>query len=203
MDRETQVRIFEPFFTTKEPGKGTGLGLSTVFGLVQQSGGAVWVYRELGRGTTFKIYFPRVDDDVDAPQEVTRPVTLRGSETILLVEDQEQVRAVARGILARHGYRVVVAQNAGEALLVCETHPGRIHLLLTDVVMPHMSGAELARRIAKARPDMAILCMSGYTDDSVVRHGVIDSGMAFLQKPFTPESLTRKVREVLDAPARP
>jgi two-component system cell cycle sensor histidine kinase/response regulator CckA len=198
MDQATQARIFEPFFTTKEVGKGTGLGLSTVFGIAQQSGGSVWVYSEPGAGTTFKVYFPRVEADLEVARPASSvPATLRGSETILLVEDQEQVRAVAAGILQRSGYRVIVAQNAGDALLLAEKHQGGIHLLLTDVVMPQISGVELARRIALLRPELKVLFMSGYTDDSIVRHGVLDSRMAFLQKPFTPESLTRKLRQVL------
>jgi two-component system cell cycle sensor histidine kinase/response regulator CckA len=200
MDKATQARIFEPFFTTKEPGKGTGLGLSTVFGIAQQSGGNVWVYSEPGKGTTFKVYFPRVIAEVDLPHDTLPPTTLRGQETILLVEDEEQVRIVAQGILKRSGYRVIAAQNAGEALIFCEKHPGVIHMLLTDVVMPQMSGAELAKRIAKTRPEMKVVCMSGYTDDSIVRHGVLESGVAFLQKPFTPETLMRKVREVFNSP---
>jgi two-component system cell cycle sensor histidine kinase/response regulator CckA len=199
MDRATQARIFDPFFTTKEIGKGTGLGLSTVFGIVQQSGGSIWVYSEPGKGTSFKVYLPRVDGAVDEVRSVERPSTLRGSETVLLVEDDEQVRAVARGILRRHGYHVLEASNGGEAMLLCEAHPRPIHLLISDVVMPHMSGPELARRLAEARPEMKVLCMSGYADDSVVRHGVVKSDIAYLQKPITLETLTRKVREVLDA----
>ncbi|HMI87699.1 MAG TPA: ATP-binding protein [Polyangiaceae bacterium] len=198
MDRVTQARIFEPFFTTKERGKGTGLGLSIVFGIVQQSGGSVWVYSEPGKGTSFKLYFPRVDEAVDEVRSTVRPATLRGTETVLLVEDDEQVRAVARGILRRHGYHVLEASNGGEAMLLCEGHARPIHLLVSDVVMPHMSGPELARRLAQIRPEMKVLCMSGYTDDSIVRHGVMDSDIAYLQKPLTPETLTRKVREVLD-----
>jgi two-component system, cell cycle sensor histidine kinase and response regulator CckA len=146
MDRATQARIFEPFFTTKETGKGTGLGLSTVFGIAHQFGGSVWVYSEPGEGATFKVYFPRVEAAVDAASPPRVPVRLQGSETILLVEDQEQVRTVAHGILKRNGYLVVVAQNASEALLLSEDHPGTVHLLLTDVVMPQMSG----RRIGEA-----------------------------------------------------
>jgi len=199
MDKSTQARIFEPFFTTKDLGKGTGLGLSTVFGIAQQSGGSVWVYSELGKGTTFKVYFPRVNAKLDPPHQTRPPVTLRGQETILLVEDEEQVRVVAQGILKRNGYRVIAAQNAGEALIFCEKHPGIIHMMLTDVVMPQMSGPELAKRIAKTRPDMKVLCMSGYTDDSIVRHGVLESGVSFLQKPFSPETMIRRVREVLNA----
>jgi PAS domain S-box-containing protein len=199
MDRVTQARIFEPFFTTKDKGKGTGLGLSTVFGIVQQSGGSIWVYSEPSKGTSFKVYFPRVDEAPDELRAQQPPRTLRGNETVLLVEDDEQVRAVAGGILRRHGYRVFDAKNGGEAMLFCEMHPDSIHLLISDVVMPHMSGPELARRLVVARPDMVVLCMSGYTDDSVFRHGVMDSDIAYLQKPITPESLTRKVREVLDA----
>jgi two-component system cell cycle sensor histidine kinase/response regulator CckA len=200
MDKATVARIFEPFFTTKEMGKGTGLGLSTVFGIVKQSGGTVWVYSEPQHGTTFKVFLPRIDAPTDVIQSTLPPATLRGSETILLVEDEAQVRAVARGILVRRGYDVLEASNAGEALLLCERHPSVIHMLLTDVVMPQMSGPELAKRLARERPCMKVLCMSGYTDDSIVRHGVLEQHFAFLQKPITPDTLTRKVREVLDAP---
>jgi len=198
MQPEIQARIFEPFFTTKAVGKGTGLGLSIVFGIAQRAGGSVWVYSEPGRGTTFKVYLPRSEAEVEAGSASRVPIALHGGETILLAEDQEQVRAVAHSILRRHGYHAIVAQNAGEALLLCEAHTGPIHLLLTDVVMPHLSGADLAKRIAVTRPETKVLFMSGYTDDSVVRHGVLEDGVAFLQKPFTPESLARKVREVLD-----
>jgi PAS domain S-box-containing protein len=199
IDKATLTRIFEPFFTTKGPGKGTGLGLSTVFGIVNQSRGSVWVYSELGKGTTFKVYLPRVDEPVDIVRSIEVPKTLRGSETILLVEDDDQVRVVARGILTRSGYEVIEARNAGEALLHSEGRAGTIHLLLSDVVMPQLSGPELAKRLAKSRPDMKVLCMSGYTDDSIVRHGVLEAHIAYLQKPITPEALTTKVREVLDA----
>ncbi len=199
MDRATQTRIFEPFYTTKEKGKGTGLGLSTVFGIVKQCGGSIWVYSELGRGTTFKVYLPRVDADLDIVAPAAEPTRLLGTETILLVEDEDQIRAVACVILRDLGYEVIEARNGGEALLHCESIDGTIHLLLTDVVMPQMSGPELATRLTQIRPDMKVLCMSGYTDDALVRHGAADSGMAYLQKPITPTKLARKVRAVLDS----
>jgi two-component system, cell cycle sensor histidine kinase and response regulator CckA len=199
IEKATLARMFEPFFTTKEKGKGTGLGLSTVFGIVQQSSGSLWVYSELGRGTTFKVYLPCVDSAVEAAgRSMEPPVARRGSETILLVEDDDQVRVVAKGILIRNGYHVIEARNAGEALLHSEEHPAKIDLLLSDVVMPQMSGPLLAKRLASSRPEMKVLCMSGYTDDSIVRHGVLAAQIAFLQKPITPETLTRRVREVLD-----
>jgi two-component system, cell cycle sensor histidine kinase and response regulator CckA len=191
------ARIFEPFFTTKDKGKGTGLGLSTVLGIAQQSGGSVWAYSELGKGTTFKVYFPRVDAALQGSRSSTPPPNLQGTETVLVVDDDDQVRAVTRGILRKNGYDVIDARNAGEALLYSEKHAGAIHLLVTDVVMPQMSGPELATRLAKARPEMKVLCVSGYTDDSIVRHGVLEAHLAFLQKPITPEMLLTKVRDVL------
>ncbi len=197
MDKATQARIFEPFFTTKETGKGTGLGLSTVFGIVEQSSGSVWVYSEPGVGTTFKIYLPRVDQAVTAAVAKAPSTNRRGTETILVAEDEDQIRLVAKGVLERNGYRVLEARNAGEALLICERHGDMIHLLITDVVMPQMNGRALAERLTSVRPEMKVLFMSGYTDGALV--GQLAAGSAFLQKPLTPTTLLRKVRELLDA----
>ena len=203
MDQETQRHIFDPFFTTKERGKGTGLGLSMVFGIVKQCRGSIWVYSELGHGTTFKLYFPREDSEADVPMLEPDAPKRGGSETILLVEDETQIRSVARTILANLGYRVIEAGNAAEALRQSELFAGTIDLLLTDVVMPQMSGPELAKRLVRDRPETRVLCMSGYTDDALVRHGAIDSGIAYLQKPITPDKLARKVRAVLDTKRSP
>jgi CheY-like chemotaxis protein len=204
MDEETQRRIFEPFFTTKAIGKGTGLGLATVYGIVKQSGGFIWVYSEVGHGTTFKIYLPRVDERADAAQQATAlPESVRGTETVLLAEDAAAVRAVARQVLERNGYAVLEAPNGRTALDLAVKHRGPIHLLVTDVIMPEMSGRQLAERLKEPRPELKVLFVSGYTDDAIIRHGILEPGIAFLQKPFSPESLARKVRELLDSPQGP
>jgi PAS domain S-box-containing protein len=199
MDEATKAKIFEPFFTTKQPGKGTGLGLATVYAIVTQAGGFIWVYSELGHGTSFKIYLPHVDA-VATTAAVARIDLPRGTETVLLVEDAAAVRAVARQVLQRQGYRVLEASEGEDALHLAARHQGTIDLVVTDVVMPRVGGRELAERLLAVRPETRVLYMSGYTDDSVVRHGILEGGVAYLQKPFSPEGLARKVREVLDAP---
>ncbi|MDE3118803.1 MAG: PAS domain S-box protein, partial [Nitrospirota bacterium] len=203
MDEATKARLFEPFFTTKEKGKGTGLGLSTIYGIIKQSGGAVLVYSEAGRGTTFKVYLPRVVGIMEqaALAAAAHAGAVGGTETILLVEDEESVRALAREALEEAGFRVLDARHGSEALTVSRQHQGAIHLLLTDVVMPEMSGRVLADRLAPQRPALKVLYMSGYTDNAIVHQGVLDPGTHFLHKPFSPEALVRKVRAVLDLPS--
>ena len=199
MPQEVRERVFEPFFTTKEKGKGTGLGLSTVYGIVKQSEGNIWLDSKMGQGTTFKIYLPQVDEPVDElreNKEVNK--TFEGEETILLVEDDEAVRKLAAEALRRKGYSVLTAHRADEAISLCKRRQEPFHLLLTDVVMPQMSGGELAQSLKQVRNDFKVLYMSGYTDDAIVDHGVLETGVNFIQKPFTIGGLSRKVREVLD-----
>jgi signal transduction histidine kinase/ActR/RegA family two-component response regulator len=197
MDKETQARAFEPFFTTKEQGRGTGLGLSTVFGIVKQSGGGIWLYSEPGEGTTFKIFFPAVSNGA-VSERATSSAQPSGTETVLIVEDDDSVRHVVTNILGQAGYQVIDARSPGEALLTCQQPHPHIDLLLTDTVMPKMSGRELAGRIGHLRPSIKVLFMSGYTDDVILHHGVLDAGVAFVQKPLTVAALTQKVRQVLD-----
>jgi PAS domain S-box-containing protein len=198
MTDEVKGQIFEPFFTTKGPGKGTGLGLSTVYGIVKQSGGNIWVYSEVDRGTTFKIYLPRArqESTTSKPSDVDVD-NLEGSETILLAEDESAVRGVAARVLRSLGYNVLTATAGNDALEVAAAYQDRIHILLTDVVMPGLSGSELARRLQETRPDLKVLYMSGYTDEAIIHHGLLTSNLAYLQKPFTPLALGRKVRSVL------
>ena len=205
MDEQTRARIFEPFFTTKEKGKGTGLGLSTIYGIVKQSGGDIWVYSELGQGTTFKIHLQR-ELSVTVPtviKDSVVPTRFTGTETILVVEDEEALLKISMRTLRAAGYKVLTAANGEDALMVSAKYAGDIHLLLTDVVMPLMSGRELVQALSKKRPDIKVLYMSGYTDDAIIHHGVIDAGTHFLAKPFTAADMTRKVRTVLDAMASP
>lgn len=203
MDRETQARIFDPFFTTKELGKGTGLGLATVYGIVKQSGGYIWVYSELSKGTVFKIYLPLIEQS-DQPVEHIEPevTVLRGCETILVVEDSESLREMAREYLESAGYTVVEAASGAEALQKAKDFAGTIHLLLTDVVMPEMNGPELATDMVSLRPGIKVIFTSGYTDDAIARQGVLDPDVTFIQKPYRPKALARKIREVLGEPAQ-
>jgi two-component system cell cycle sensor histidine kinase/response regulator CckA len=203
MDAATRARVFEPFFTTKEQGRGSGLGLATVYGIVKQSGGFIWVYSELGHGTVFKVYLPPAKTRaVSRPTDVRPHDTAHGWETVLLVEDEDAVRALAREVLRRHGYIVLEARHGVDALRVAERHPDTIHLMVTDVVMPHMSGREVAERLNTVRPTMKVLFMSGYTDHALMNRDLAP-GSAFLQKPFTPEVFARKVRHVLDSSTVP
>jgi len=199
MDAQTNARIFEPFFTTKPVGKGTGLGLATVYGVVQQTGGYIWLYSELGHGTSFKIYLPRVDADGPQPaEEEQRASALDGSETVLVAEDEEAVRLIIAKALEARGYRVLSARDGSEALELAAGHGG-IDLLVTDVVMPDMNGRELSRCLTEARPNLRTLYLSGYTDDAMLHRGVLQEGVAFLQKPFSLGALARKVRDVIEA----
>ena len=201
MDKETQSHLFEPFFTTKETGKGTGLGLSTVYGIIKQSEGNIWAYSEPGLGTTFKIYLPRAEKAAKAYKPKLKPKEAGvqgGTETILLVEDEEAVRSMVSKVLQNKGYTVLEAHQGNEAIEVSGRYEGSINLMVTDVIMPQMSGRELAGRLAPMRPEMHVLYMSGYPDNTIVQHGVLEPGTAFLQKPFTINALELKVREILD-----
>jgi len=200
MDKETKEHIFEPFYTTKEVGKGTGLGLSTVYGIVKQNDGIIWVYSEPGQGCTFKVYLPKVVGEAK-PEEEQKKLPMdefKGTETVLIVEDDDKLRNLGVKILELRGYRILEAENGEQALRISEAHDGSIDLLLTDVVMPVMDGRELAERLQLRRPEIKVIYMSGYTDNSIVHHGVLAPGLNFIEKPFTLEGLARKVREVLD-----
>ncbi|HJX31182.1 MAG TPA: response regulator, partial [Thermodesulfobacteriota bacterium] len=198
MTEEVKEQIFDPFFTTKEKGKGTGLGLSTVYGIVKQSGGDIYVYSEPQKGTTFKVYLPRVYEPAEKIKKVTREEIFLGKETILVAEDEDTVRRLAVDILRRQGYRVLEATEGGEALVMCEKEKEPIDLILTDIVMPHMSGPELIERLKQVRKDFKVLYMTGYTDETIVQHGILEEGIELIHKPFNIEKLARKVREVLD-----
>jgi CheY-like chemotaxis protein len=202
MDEATLARLFEPFFTTKSAGRGTGLGLSTVFSIVKQSGGNLDVYSVPNRGTSVKVYLPRLDLPASVETEAARRHVASGSETVLLVEDDEMVRQLVRETLVRAGYKVLDTSDPLEARRLSESYRGQIHLLITDVVMPKVSGRELAEELHKRREGIKVLYMSGYTDNAVVNTGILHKEVAFLQKPFTPASLTEKVREVLDGGVR-
>jgi len=204
MNEETKARVFEPFFTTKEAGKGSGLGLSTVYGIIKQSGGSIWVYSEVGQGTIFKIYLPRVEKEKPPTEDSEARVGKlpRGTETILVVEDEEAVRTLIQDILESCGYTVLAAANGEEAVSICKQHGSSIDLLITDVIMPEMGGPEVANQLLELKSQLRVLYMSGYTDNAIVHHGVLDEGTSFIQKPFSLEGLARKVREVLDAPAK-
>jgi len=198
MDKKTREHIFEPFFTTKEIGKGTGLGLSTIYGIVKQNNGFIWVYSEPGKGTIFKVYLPNVKDA--EPEEKEQPPVddPGGFETVLIVEDDDNLRKFAQKALQQHGYKLLVAENGKDALKVCKEYDGQIDLMITDVVMPKMGGREAADRLQPLYPQMKVIYMSGYTDNAIVHHGVLESGLNFLEKPFSPEALVRKARETLD-----
>jgi CheY-like chemotaxis protein len=199
MEDDVKCHLFEPFFTTKERGHGTGLGLATVFAVVQQNGGHIRVHSEAGRGTAFRIYLPRVDDaGARAPDPERGHQDLRGHETILVVEDQREVRELTRIILEGYGYHVLDAANGQEAIRVCQPHAGTIHAVVTDVVMPGMNGWDLAARLTALRPEIRVLFMSGYIDNVAMRQTVFDGAVDFIQKPFTPEGLARKLRESLN-----
>jgi CheY-like chemotaxis protein len=197
MDRETQSRIFEPFFTTKEKGKGTGLGLSTVYGIVKQTNGYVMVQSEVGRGTTFHIYLPLTEGKAETHAATPPDMACGGSETILLVEDEESVRQLVRETLSAKGYKVIEGENGEAGMAAAARHKGKIDLVITDVVMPGMGGREMVKQLTAERPETKVLYLSGYTEDAIISNGSIESGTAFLQKPFTLQNLTRKVREVL------
>jgi CheY-like chemotaxis protein len=205
MDEPTQSRIFEPFFSTKEPGKGTGLGLSTAYGIVKQSGGYIWTESQVGKGTTFAIYLPRVEHPVEAAQPARPATTGGGCETILVVEDEQVVRDLTTQVLRGLGYRVMATPDAEEALRILDAADsnGAVDLLLTDLVLRGMSGLDLARRVAASRPRVKVLAMSGYTDEAVLRRDPLSAALSFIAKPFSPGALARKVRDVLDAAPEP
>jgi CheY-like chemotaxis protein len=199
MTAEIRKQVFEPFFTTKPKGSGTGLGLATIYGAVKQSDGSIEVYSEVGKGTAFKIYLPRVEGEVARPRESASSKELPGgTETVLLVEDEEILRNLCVRILERLGYRVMQAGNGDEAIALANTYTERIDLLMTDVVMPGMHGRELANRLPRIHPETRVLFTSGYTDNAIVHHGVLDEGVSFIGKPYSPSALAKKVREELD-----
>jgi CheY-like chemotaxis protein len=198
MDRITQARIFEPFYTTKDPGRGTGLGLSTVYGIVKQSGGYVWVYSEVEFGTTFKIYFPASNRAREIPSAPAPIANRTGVETVLIAEDDDTLRNLVESVLSKAGYRVMVADSAECAEEVARRYESEIHLLITDVVMPQVSGRQLAEKLLATRPTTKVLWMSGYAEEMIAHHGMLENGIQFLQKPFSPVELKAKVREVLD-----